>query len=747
MFKNQNHSKKRFHLSIISAILWINLLSLFAVASFNYYIFHHKNAKAYKENFLSYNLKVTSLAFKNVDQQIIQAVLNLPKLYFSPIQENAPILLPQSQSIAGSSKDIRSLVTELQKISKSHPYIAGMDIYYEATNTVVTHFNNVHFPTDQQQLDRYLPWYTAYLNMNSGEKQDCVWITMDTYLSDAPALLYINRIPRLNRWEKDIVLCAYINPDSFSEYMDQTIGNLLISTREGQLLYNSRTWEGELPPPLSPSGATEIRESDGFMVFQNTSPVSGLSYYYAIDSDSFYQDYISISHMFLFNFLLSILFNVIMLLIITWYNHSAYHSRIHVLSENTGIPIGKSGKSFDGSLNILEKEIFKLHEAVESSRGLMFQKAIQAELFGEASKMPEPCISPWLTMDSCCVVLLSLPQADVDTLPIEEFQEDYPAGLKDYNVLFAAANEQSLAAVLIFDQGCQEQVRADFINDMDSRLKDYQLISGSISSVKEGGIAESYRCAAEAARYQYIFTKDRFLSYDLLHISRRKNDGSHLKLFDAIQKDINSTNLLDLKLHIEMLITSFKSGNYTIDYCQATLRDLVSLLYRIMQQNQLDTWSVFGYDIRAYYKKIENIDRFQSWCNSICETMLKQMNQKRQSVDEGLRQKILNIIDEHLEKDITLDFLADQLQIRSNSASRLFRQVMGTGYTEYIKTRKLKRAEELIARGLPVKDIAEKLGYSTPQYFIKVFKENYGMTPLQYKKAHEQDSLPERTNA
>ncbi len=36
-----------------------------------------------------------------------------------------------------------------------------------------------------------------------------------------------------------------------------------------------------------------------------------------------------------------------------------------------------------------------------------------------------------------------------------------------------------------------------------------------------------------------------------------------------------------------------------------------------------------------------------------------------------------------------------------------------------------------------MKDIAYRLGYSSPQYFIKIFKETYGITPYQYKKRQD----------
>ena len=44
------------------------------------------------------------------------------------------------------------------------------------------------------------------------------------------------------------------------------------------------------------------------------------------------------------------------------------------------------------------------------------------------------------------------------------------------------------------------------------------------------------------------------------------------------------------------------------------------------------------------------------------------------------------------------------------------------------------RVLELLAEDCSVKDIAGRMGYHSPQYFIKVFKEIYGLTPYQYKK-------------
>ena len=191
---------------------------------------------------------------------------------------------------------------------------------------------------------------------------------------------------------------------------------------------------------------------------------------------------------------------------------------------------------------------------------------------------------------------------------------------------------------------------------------------------------------------------------------------------------------------MESLMVSFKEGNYTIDYCHSTLRDLVALLYQIMNQKQLDMWIVFGYDIREYYKQIENIDQFGEWILNLCQVLLQNIRQKKQTVDTDLQTRLTKMMEENLENGISLDFLSDQFSMRPDALSRLFKQMMGKGYTEYIKEKKMERALELLKEDKSVKDIAQKLGYNSPQYFIKIFKEVYGVTPYQYKKEHFKNS-------
>lgn len=59
----------------------------------------------------------------------------------------------------------------------------------------------------------------------------------------------------------------------------------------------------------------------------------------------------------------------------------------------------------------------------------------------------------------------------------------------------------------------------------------------------------------------------------------------------------------------------------------------------------------------------------------------------------------------------------------------------GTTPSEYLRTKRIKRAEELIhSDELNISEIAYTVGFNNPRYFSKYFQEAYGLTPSQYKK-------------
>ena len=93
---------------------------------------------------------------------------------------------------------------------------------------------------------------------------------------------------------------------------------------------------------------------------------------------------------------------------------------------------------------------------------------------------------------------------------------------------------------------------------------------------------------------------------------------------------------------------------------------------------------------------------------------------------------------EYLHKNYTDNFDISHLAKISNVSEvyfrRIFKKLLGYPPAEYrIKLRLEKACEYLKFTNLPVRQIAEELGFIDSAYFTKTFKERYKLTPLQYR--------------
>ncbi|WP_449538959.1 response regulator transcription factor [Ferdinandcohnia sp. Marseille-Q9671] len=104
------------------------------------------------------------------------------------------------------------------------------------------------------------------------------------------------------------------------------------------------------------------------------------------------------------------------------------------------------------------------------------------------------------------------------------------------------------------------------------------------------------------------------------------------------------------------------------------------------------------------------------------------------STKDTIREAI-SYIDQHLKDELTMKDVASHVHLNSSYFSVLFKEQTNVTFSEYVTRRRIQRAKELLlSTKLPINEIAEEVGYKTSKYFIKIFKENEGMTPSTYRK-------------
>lgn len=81
--------------------------------------------------------------------------------------------------------------------------------------------------------------------------------------------------------------------------------------------------------------------------------------------------------------------------------------------------------------------------------------------------------------------------------------------------------------------------------------------------------------------------------------------------------------------------------------------------------------------------------------------------------------------------------MAAQVHLSSSYLMRRFKAETGMRVGDYITKCKLEEACDLLVYGeRTLAEISAYLGYSSQSYFQNVFKKQYGITPMQYRKRH-----------
>lgn len=97
--------------------------------------------------------------------------------------------------------------------------------------------------------------------------------------------------------------------------------------------------------------------------------------------------------------------------------------------------------------------------------------------------------------------------------------------------------------------------------------------------------------------------------------------------------------------------------------------------------------------------------------------------------------QILKTIDAQITGKVSLQSISSTMNLSKEYLSALFKKEMGKTLTAYINERKLLLARDYIIAGeIPLSEIAVQLGFDNYNYFSRLFKRQFEMTPMAYKK-------------
>ncbi len=111
-----------------------------------------------------------------------------------------------------------------------------------------------------------------------------------------------------------------------------------------------------------------------------------------------------------------------------------------------------------------------------------------------------------------------------------------------------------------------------------------------------------------------------------------------------------------------------------------------------------------------------------------------------QHITEGREERIVEIISfiKNEYKTVTLDTLAEAFHLSKPYLSKYIKEKAGMTFQEAVKKERMKKARTMLRETeMTVETVAVEVGYENVEHFNRLFKKNYGMTPMQYRKQEE----------
>lgn len=136
------------------------------------------------------------------------------------------------------------------------------------------------------------------------------------------------------------------------------------------------------------------------------------------------------------------------------------------------------------------------------------------------------------------------------------------------------------------------------------------------------------------------------------------------------------------------------------------------------------------------WMSFDSVEQLKQWLNTVISSIITALNE-RNSNSKRMIYETKKFVANNYFKNISLNTIADFLNISPQYFSELFKKETGENFIKYLTNVRIEKAKELMrAPDIKSYEIAELVGYDNPTYFNKVFKKIVGVSPQKYRNLH-----------
>jgi len=247
--------------------------------------------------------------------------------------------------------------------------------------------------------------------------------------------------------------------------------------------------------------------------------------------------------------------------------------------------------------------------------------------------------------------------------------------------------------------------------------------------------SEAYATAEEALQYKFAYPEGPILyqkvsAYPLQYIEL---DSS---LYKELMESIEENDAAGIRETVGRIFTVFQEQRFAPEAVKTSINRCVFGVTRYIRElngneNKLKSLQpMIGWlSLNITLKELERI--FYAFMMEAANYIALICKEKAM----GPIHKIKDYIDSHFCENISLKSLGSVFYMNPVYLGQLFKKTYGTYFREYLLNLRVNEAKRLLRQtDLCIYEIAERIGFDNPEYFVTQFEKIVQMTPTEYRK-------------
>ena len=277
---------------------------------------------------------------------------------------------------------------------------------------------------------------------------------------------------------------------------------------------------------------------------------------------------------------------------------------------------------------------------------------------------------------------------------------------------------------------------------LDGKMKELELqlsgrlymgVSKSSDSFQE--LKEQYFQALDALK-QYIYPgSERIFFTD--DFGREKDIVFSNEICGRIIDGIRSGNVLAVKEQLKGFLEEYRRKKCRIIPMKRQFLLLQRAIEALSEELGMDPNSSMA--LGNYIRNIEEVRDFDEierfWISSLEKITEEAGAIAERKMNSYYINQILDFVQENFTRELSLDDVAEHVNLSAGYLSNYFKGKMGMTFVDYLTKLRIEKAKELLMHSNEkIYRIAEQVGYKNSQYFVTIFKKKTGVTPEEYRR-------------